>query len=210
MKTTPKPFASRALFTLSFGLALGALAPIDRAQSHVVLDQQTAPAGSVYRAVLRVGHGCDGLTTTGISVRIPAGVEGAKPMPKPGWRIALQTEPQAASTTASGSAEHGHAGHMANAAHDRVTEIAWSATSPDTAVPNDYFDEFVFRATLPAKLGPVWFKIIQTCHDQGRQVRTEWTQVPESGTATAALSTPAALLQVEPAASGGASTHHHE
>lgn len=213
MKTTPKPFASRALFTLSFGLALGALAPVDQAQAHFVFDQQSAPAGSSYRGVLRVRHGCDGLPTTGISVHIPAGVEGAKPMPKPGWRIALQTKPQPVAAAASRPGEHAladHAAHAAHAARVRVTDIAWTATSAGAALPNDYFDEFLFIATLPAKPGPLWFKVVQTCDDQGRQVRTEWTQIPESGTDTSALTTPAALLQVEPAASGSATMHHHE
>ena len=156
--------------------------------------------------MLVVGHGCDGLATSGISVHIPAGVKGAKPMPKPGWRIVLRTEPQPALAAASGASEHAHGAHRAHAV---VTDITWTATGADTALPNDYFDEFVFRATLPATPGPLWFKIVQTCNDHGREVRKEWKQIPSDETATSALSTPAALLTVEPAAAGSTAMHHH-
>jgi hypothetical protein len=57
-------------------LACGLLAAVTSARSHVVLDQPAAAAGSGYRAVFRVAHGCDGLPTAGITVVIPAGVQG--------------------------------------------------------------------------------------------------------------------------------------
>jgi uncharacterized protein YcnI len=63
--------------------ALVLLIASQAASAHVVLEQRSAAAGSNYRAAFRVGHGCDGLATTGISVRIPAGVKGAKPCPSP-------------------------------------------------------------------------------------------------------------------------------
>ncbi len=41
-------------------LALSATA----AFSHVVLETRSAPAGSAYKAVFQVGHGCQGSATT--------------------------------------------------------------------------------------------------------------------------------------------------
>jgi uncharacterized protein YcnI len=165
------------------------------ASSHPVLEQPNAAAGSSYRATLRIGHGCDGLATTGISVRIPAGVQGAKPVPKPGWVLAVASEALAAPYTS----------HGKQITAD-VVEISWSAASKEAALPDAYYDEFVLRATLPAAPGALWFKVIQTCEDGGRPVRKEWTQVPEEGTSTRGLALPAALLQVEPAAPPAA--HH--
>lgn len=58
--------------------------------SHVVLHERTATALSTYRAVFQVGHGCEGAATNQIRVSLPAGMQGVKPMPKPGWTISTQ------------------------------------------------------------------------------------------------------------------------
>jgi periplasmic copper chaperone A len=163
---------------------------------HVVLEQATAAAGSSYRAVLRVGHGCDGLATTGLSVRLPAGVQSAKPMPKAGWAIAIKTEPLAV-----------HVSSHGKRVDSDVAEISWSASAKEFALPDAHYDEFVLRATLPAAPGPLWFKVVQTCDDNGRVVRKEWTQTPTEGSSTRGLLLPAALLLVEPAAAT-APAHH--
>ena len=61
--------------------------PVGDASAHVTLERQEAPVGSSYKAVLRVPHGCGGSPTTAIRVRVPAGIIGVKPMPKPGWQL---------------------------------------------------------------------------------------------------------------------------
>jgi len=58
--------------------------------SHIVLENKNAPAGSHYKVVFVVGHGCQGSPTTGVSVQIPAGFLGSKPYPKPGWTVSTQ------------------------------------------------------------------------------------------------------------------------
>ena len=78
--------------TKSFALA-GALllSTTGVALAHITLDVSEAPAGTAYKTVLRVGHGCEGAATTAIRVQIPDGVITAKPMPKPGWTIETTT-----------------------------------------------------------------------------------------------------------------------
>ncbi|SDF40724.1 hypothetical protein SAMN05428966_11559 [Massilia sp. PDC64] len=58
------------------------------AHAHITVAPATAPAGAYQTLVFKVGHGCAGSATTGITVQLPEGVT-AKPMPKPGWTIAL-------------------------------------------------------------------------------------------------------------------------
>ena len=60
------------------------------AKAHVVLESKQAPASSTYKAVLQVGHGCEGSPTKSIRVQIPEGVIAVKPMPKPGWELATK------------------------------------------------------------------------------------------------------------------------
>ncbi len=59
------------------------------ASAHVTLEAQQAPPASFYRAVFRVPHGCGEAATVRLAVTLPDGVRGARPMPKPGWRLTL-------------------------------------------------------------------------------------------------------------------------
>ena len=153
------------------------------AQAHVTLDPAVATAGSTYKAVLRVGHGCEGgLATKALVVRLPEGFTGAKPVPKPGWRIALQRD----------------------AATQAVTEISWTAKTADDELDDAFYDEFTVRGRLPAQAGPLWFKVRQVCNG----VTADWSQTPAGGSSTAGLKSPAALLDVQPA-TNTETPHHH-
>lgn len=149
--------------------------------AHVVLLEPAALAGQSYRAALRVAHGCEGAPTTALQVMLPPGFRGAKPMPKPGWTLSVQSTPLAQAYD-----DHGR----------RVTEdvssITWSASTPAHWLPDAYYDEFVLRGSLPAQAGPLWFKVIQTCS----RGRNDWVEVPPSGSSTRGLKSPAALLDV--------------
>lgn len=104
------------------------------AVAHVSLEQGLAEAGSAYKAVLRVGHGCDGAATTAINVRLPAGFDDAKPQPKPGWTVQQQN-----------------------------ASMTWTATGPGAALPASQRGEFVLSGKLSGAPGPLWFKVLQTC-----------------------------------------------
>ncbi|XAH24241.1 YcnI family protein [Xylophilus sp. GW821-FHT01B05] len=144
------------------------------AQAHIVLDQKSAPAGSYYKAVLRVGHGCDGAATTAITVRMPPGVQAAHPQPKPGWTLDIRR-----------AAEGGE-----------VSDITWRGGQ----LPDAWYDEFALQVKLPNTPGPLWFKVLQQCGDTS----TDWAEVPATGTVTRGLRRPAALLEVQPAAGAAA------
>lgn len=159
--------------------------------AHVTLSESSAPAGSTYRATLRVGHGCGVSPTTEIKVLLPTGFKGAKPMPKAGWRLSVQR-----AALAQPYDNHG------TLVTEDVSEITWTAATPDAWLPDGHYDEFVLRGGLPAAAGPLWFKVMQRC-EQGVNA---WVEVPASGTTTKDLTLPAALLNVvapQPA------THQH-
>ncbi len=162
------------------------------AQAHVVLEEPAALAGGSYRASFRIGHGCGSSPTTGIQVFIPAGVRGAKPMPKAGWTLTTRREPLAKPYD-----NHG------KTVREDVVEISWTAQSPASALPDDWYEEFVLRATLPAQAGALWFRVLQTCASG----QLDWADVPAQGTSTRGMKTPAALLEVLPSGSGAAHVH---
>lgn len=124
-------------------------------QAHITLDQPEALAGSNYRAVFKVGHGCDGAATTEIVVTLPeatAGLRGAKPMPKPGWTLAtrqrLLTPPYES---------HG------KPVTEELAEVRWAANGEASQLQDAWYDEFVLRATLPAEPGSLVFAVRQVC-----------------------------------------------
>jgi uncharacterized protein YcnI len=59
------------------------------AHAHITLEQKSATAGSYQKLTFRAGHGCQGSATREITVTLPDGVKGAKPMPKQGWQIQM-------------------------------------------------------------------------------------------------------------------------
>lgn len=152
--------------------------------SHVVLQERTTTALSTYKAVMLVGHGCDGSATNQIKVTIPPGFAGAKPMPKPGWNLSMKMGKLATSY------DDGHGGQVT----EGVSEVTWVAASKDSTLPDTHFDEFVIRGRVSKDAGPMWFKIFQGC-EKGS---TDWSEVPASGTSTKELKTPAALLEISP------------
>jgi len=176
---------------LRMAAAVGLSLVFSSSFAHVVLAEPAALAGTSYKAALRVGHGCAGSPTTAIKVLIPAGFKGAKPMPKPGWLLAIARAPLARPYD-----DHGRA------VTEDVSEIVWTAASKDNWLPDAYFDEFVFRGGLAATAGPMWFKVVQTCATGSNQ----WVEIPAAGQSPHSLAAPAALLDV---IGSGASAHQH-
>ena len=170
-------------------LLFAALCAAPLAHAHVTIDPPSAPAGAYQRLAFRIGHGCEGSATTGITVQIPDGVIGAKPSPKPGWTLSVT---QAALATP----VQAHGKTITTAVH----EISWRGGP----LPDAWYDEFVMQVKLPASPGRYAFKVRQQC-EKGR---TDWFEVPAPGAhADADLHAPAPVLEVLAPEAGMA--HHH-
>ena len=120
--------------TFKFIAALAINAWASASFAHIVLEQKTAATASTYKAVFQVGHGCQGVATTAVRVQIPAGFKGAKPMPKAGWVLGIDSE-----------------------------AITWTAASAATALPDAHYDEFVLRGRTLDAPGALWFAVRQSC-----------------------------------------------
>jgi uncharacterized protein YcnI len=173
-------------------LPLLALAAFTAASAHVALEYQVAPAASSYKATFKIGHGCGTAPTRQVSVAIPAGVLGAHPMPKPGWSLEIQRDKLAQPATS-----HGHT------VTEDVVRVTWTARTPADMLPSEQYDEFSLVAQLPDRAGPLYWPVTQVC-EPGRM---DWTEVPRSGQSLSELKTPAAVLELLPAA--GAAGHRH-
>lgn len=133
--------------TLRHTLLLGlACFAASAVHAHVTLPPGGATAGTVYPAAFRVGHACrDAAATTAITVRVPPGFTPLDAPARPGWTISVTP-----------------------------TEVSWTASSPQAALPAKERTSFVVRGRLAATPATLWFKVLQVC-DTGR---ADWAEVP--------------------------------
>lgn len=164
-------------------LAAALLSLAVSAQAHTTLEAQQAPVASTYKAVLRVGHGCEGAPTLKLRVRIPEGVINVKPMPKAGWELETVT-----ATYNNSYDYHG------TPTTEGVREIVWTGKLPD-----EHYDEFVFRAFLTESLKPdsmLYIPVVQECAG-GKADR--WIEIPAEGKSADDYRYPAPGLKLLPA-----------
>lgn len=153
------------------------------ALAHATLEGKATPAGAAYRAVIRIGHGCDGQATNTLRVSLPEGFYDARPMPKAGW--ALETVKGAYATPFD---DHG------TAMTEGTREVIWSGGG----LRDEWYDEFVIRGTVGKDLAPgtlLHFPVVQEC----ASARVGWTDV--SG--KAGVANPAPAVAVTAAGSDG-------
>jgi uncharacterized protein YcnI len=161
-------------------LSLGFITP---AIAHVTLEAQEAKIGSGYKAVLRVPHGCSGSATTSIRVKVPEGMIGVKPMPKPGWTLTITT----------GKYPKTYKLFQAEL-NEGVAEIGWSGGK----LPDDWYDEFVFTGFLSGDLEAskkLYFPIVQECEKGVHR----WIEIPAAGKSRSDYPEPAPELKLLPA-----------
>jgi len=151
--------------------------------AHITLETQSAAVGSIYKAVMRVGHGCEGSPTLKVRVQIPEGVIAVKPMPKPGWELDTVEAPYRLSYDYHGTS-------MTRG----VREIVWTGKLLD-----EHYDEFVFRAYLTDGLKPdttLYFPAVQEC-EKGVD---RWIEIPAEGRSADDYKYPAPGVRLRPKA----------
>jgi uncharacterized protein YcnI len=135
------------------------------AAAHITLEQKQAEVGSAYKAVFRVGHGCEGSPTIRVRVQIPEGVISVKPMPKPGWTVETLKGPYGKTYDYHGTP-----------VKEGVREVVWSGGS----LPDEHYDEFVLRGQLTEGLpvdAMLYFPVVQEC-EKGAE---RWIEIPAAG-----------------------------
>jgi len=119
----------------SLRLALAMIAVAAPAAAHVAIQPLTATAGAYQVLRFAVGHGCGQAATTALRVELPAGIQTARPQPKPGWTVAVERD------------------------GEQPKAVVWKGGP----LPADQFDEFLILVRLPAEGATLAFPAIQTC-----------------------------------------------
>lgn len=119
------------------------------AGAHAEILQKDAESGSYYKGVIGISHGCEGSATTKVTISIPYGVRGAKPMPKPGWKLDVVRS----------ELEKPYQSHGKTVTED-VTQITWYGG----VLESDHYDEFVFRGQIGVGTTTrLYFPVRQEC-----------------------------------------------
>ncbi|GAA3712322.1 YcnI family protein [Oceanisphaera sediminis] len=165
--------------------ALSSLVVSQAAFAHASLETKTAPAGSHYKGVIKIGHGCDGAATQTLRVQLPLEVQHAKPMPKAGWQLELKREKL--------DVPYDYYGTQVS---EDVRELVWTGGN----LSDDHYDEFVFTARLAGEPGEtLYLNTIQEC----TQGELRWTEIPADGQDPHDLPHPAPAITLTEA------KHHH-
>lgn len=153
-------------------------ASLGTANAHATLETAEAAPGG-YKAVVRIGHGCDGQPTHTVRVEVPEGYIGVRPQPKAGWSLDIER----------GDYAHAYTLHGREVASG-VKAVTWTGGPLDDA----HYDEFVLSGTLAGDAGgtSLFFRTVQTCPEG----TVAWDQIPAAGQDPHALDRPAPGLVV--------------
>ncbi len=158
--------------------AMAVIASQSSALAHITLATGETRAGTYYKAVFQVPHGCDGAATQSIHIQIPEGVIGVKPMPKAGWTLNVTR-----GTYAKSYQSHG------KAVTEGPKEVVWSGGS----LSDDNYDEFVFASFItdfpPGQA--IYFPTVQQC----AKGEVRWDQIASAGENPHSLKSPAPMLR---------------
>lgn len=163
MKTVSKN-AARLAGTGAVALGLVVLGA-GSASAHVTVTPSTTAAGGYSVLTFSLGHGCDGSSTTDVTIQVPEEIVTVTPTINPDWKVSKNMEKLATPV------DDGHGGQYT----ERVKEVVYTA---DTPLPDGFRDTFEISLKLPEKEGQnLVFPTVQTC-EKGE---TAWIQVAAEG-----------------------------
>lgn len=181
----PRPRRARRLLTLAGAVALMVLGIVPAAFAHVTVNPDTATQGGYAALTFRVPNETDSASTTKVQVFFPQAhpLASASVKPHPGWSYQVKTAKLTPPVKTS-------SGTISRA----VSQIVWTADSPDSAIKPGEFDEFEISVGPLPTVKSLTFKALQTYSD-GQVVR--WIQ--EGAPGGAEPEHPAPVLSLVPA-----------
>jgi len=158
---------TRTIAGVIAGAALVLAAPL-AASAHVHVTPDESAAGSTTRLAFSFSHGCDDSPTTSVTITMPQGIDGVKPVLDGAWKISreLNTDgvPTSVTFTALAPVESGVAASVA-------LDVIFASSAANTSVA---------------------FPVLQSCVVGS----TDWSQVAAPGQTEDDLASPAPVVSV--------------
>lgn len=149
------------------GAALVMAAPL-AASAHVHVTPDQSAAGATTRLAFSFSHGCDDSPTTSLTVTIPQGIDGVKPVLDGAWKISRELNTDGIPTS-----------------------VTFTALTPvETGISASVAMDVIFASS--AANTSVAFPVLQSCVTGS----TNWSEVAASGQTEADLKTPAPVVAV--------------
>ncbi len=166
------------------GVALSALIvatfAAEGARGHAYLEAEETMAGTLYEAIINLPHGCDGLPTDTIAVKIPDNMVVVQPPAADGWTV---------------SAKKARFDQPKSVAGETVTEgfvqLRWSGGS----IPDDEVGQVRFQGLIVDGLKSgtkLHFMTVQYCQDKSQR----WIEIQQPGQELSDMEAPAPFLTI--------------
>lgn len=121
------------------------------ASAHIsFIDAKPLTEGKSFKATFAIPHGCEGTSTMKVTINIPEGIIGVKPMPKADWSISTKITPFAKTYQQYGKD-----------VTQGISSITWEGSLPD-----QHYDEFTitgYFADNANNSDEIYFPVIQNC-----------------------------------------------
>jgi uncharacterized protein YcnI len=176
------------------GTAALMLAGITAASAHVGVTPDKTEANSYALLTFGVPHGCDGSSTTKVTITLPAELNDAQPTVNPNWTVEKVVE------------QLPEPKKLADGATitKRTSQIVYTAKSP---LDPELRDALVLSVKLPDVTGKtLHFPTLQNC-EQGQ---TDWSEIAKDGEDPHSLKAPAPSITVTAAAAADGHGAHDE
>lgn len=177
--------------TLKTTLAVGAtstlmLMGLGSASAHVSATPTETAAGAYTLVTFAVGHGCEGSSTTSLTITLPKELNEATPTVNPNWTISTATQKlDPPLTVANGSK-----------ISERTESITYTAKTP---LADHERDTFTLSLQLPDAAGTTLnFPTLQTCETG----QTDWKEIPAAGADHDSVDAPAPSITITEAVAG--------
>ncbi|CAH0341043.1 DUF1775 domain-containing protein [Rhizobium sp. CECT 9324] len=169
--------------------ALASLVSTSAAFAHASFANPPTAVGAYVAATLQVPHGCDGMATNEVQIKLPEGFISAKPQPKAGWEIEV----------ISGDYQNSYDNHG-----EAVTSGPVEIRFKNGNLPDEFYDTFTIYGKVAAadpETG-LAFPTVQLC---GTDATVAWTDIAAAGQDPHDLKSPAPVLKIS--ATEGADEH---
>ena len=162
------------------GLCAASIVGVTSAQSHAWLDLEEAKSGTKYEAVINLPHGCEGLPTDAVSVKVPSGLIVRQPPVADGWEVTGKMAEFDTPMTADGKTFQ-----------DGIVQLKWSGGT----IADDEVGQIRFSGHIAEEVPTgenLYFLVVQHCNDKAER----WIQIPKPGQDLSDLDAPAPFVTI--------------
>jgi uncharacterized protein YcnI len=150
------------------------------ALSHAYLETDETKAGAAYEAIVNLPHGCDGLPTDTVLIKVPENMIVLEAPEAEGWTVSATTQKLAEPVSVNGAM-----------VEESIVALKWTGGS----IPHDDVGQVRFAGQILDGLEPgteLHFMVVQQCEDKA----VRWIEIRKEGQEMSDMEAPAPFLTI--------------